>query len=55
MPNSPAKEETKQERVDREARERLAHADMRLFDRFMKKLVDLPKEKTEAPPPKRGR
>jgi hypothetical protein len=47
MPNSPAKEETKQEREDREARERLGNPDMGLFDRFMKKLVDLPKEKLQ--------
>jgi hypothetical protein len=54
MPSSPAKEETKQEREDREARERLENPDMGLFDRFMRRLIDLPKEKTKPPPPKRG-
>ena len=36
---SPAKAETKAGRADREARERLEHADMGLFDRFMRRLV----------------
>jgi len=49
MPNSPAKEETKQERTEREARKRLTNPDMDLFDRFMRKLVDLPKEKQKRP------
>jgi hypothetical protein len=33
------KPETKTERADREARERLEHADMDLFDRFMPELL----------------
>jgi hypothetical protein len=54
---SPAKAETKAERADREARERLENADMGLFDRFMKKLVAVPKEEIDkvVAPPKRGR
>jgi hypothetical protein len=39
VPEIQAKAETKAERADREARKRLEHADMALFDRFMKKLV----------------
>jgi hypothetical protein len=40
-----AKVSEKIERADREARERLEHADMNLFDRFMRKLVQ-----EKAPP-----
>jgi hypothetical protein len=39
VPRKQAREETKTERADREARDRLEHADMELFDRFMKKLI----------------
>jgi hypothetical protein len=54
---SPAKPETKTERADREARERLEHADMDLFDRFFDKLVAIPKEEIDkaVAPPKRRR
>jgi hypothetical protein len=54
---SPAKPETKTERADREARERLNDADMDLFDRFMEKLIAVPKEEIDKvfAPPKRGR
>jgi hypothetical protein len=54
VPKSQAKVETKQERAEREARERLENADMNLFDRFMKKLIGVPTDKTEASSPKRG-
>jgi hypothetical protein len=43
VPNSPVKAETKQKRADREVRDRLEHPDMNLFDRFMKKLIKMPK------------
>jgi hypothetical protein len=53
---SPAKAETKAERADREARERLKHPDMKLFDRFIEKLLTIPKEEIDkVAPPKRGR
>jgi hypothetical protein len=43
-----AKPETKTESADREARKKLEHADMELFDRFMKELVARkPPQKTE--------
>jgi hypothetical protein len=44
VPGKRAKPETKTERADREARERPEHADMGLFDRFMKKLISTPQE-----------
>jgi hypothetical protein len=46
VPESQAKVETKRERADREARERLENADMNLFDRLMKKLIGQPSDKT---------
>jgi hypothetical protein len=52
MPNSPAKEETKLERAEREAHERLENPDMDLFDRFMKKLIDIPRERLQPFQPK---
>jgi hypothetical protein len=47
----PAKPETKTQRADREAREKLEHADMGLFDQFMKKLISAaePKPRTAKP------
>jgi hypothetical protein len=54
MPKSPAKAETTREREEREARDRLEHADMNLFDRFMKKLVSMPREFMPSTPKKRG-
>ena len=41
-----------------ELREKLKHADMNLFDRFMKHVVNVPKDKISkrtVAPPKRGR
>lgn len=56
MAKKPAKAETKTERADREAREKLEHADIGIFDRFMKKLIAVPKEQLyKVAPPKRGR
>jgi hypothetical protein len=52
VPKSQAKPETKQERAELEARERLAHPDMNLFDRFMKKLIGIPKDQLKNAPPK---
>jgi len=46
----PAKPETKVERADREAHDQLKHADMDLFDKFMKKLIHQP---PADPKPKR--
>jgi hypothetical protein len=48
MPDSPAKAETKREREERQARERLKNPDMGLFDRFMKKLFDVPKKASKV-------
>jgi hypothetical protein len=44
------------ERADREALERLKHPDMKLFDRFIEKLVAIPKEEIDKliAPPKRN-
>jgi len=39
VPRKRAKVSETTERADREAREKLKHADLGLFDRFMKKLV----------------
>jgi hypothetical protein len=39
MLKKPAKPETKTERADREACEKLQNPDMDLFDRFMKRLL----------------
>jgi hypothetical protein len=53
VPKSQAKVETKQERADREARERLDNPDMNLFDRFMRRLVGIPKERIKSNHPSR--
>jgi hypothetical protein len=59
VPSLRAKPKTKPEteQADREARDRLKHPDMDLFDRFMDKLIAVPKEEIDkmVPPPKRGR